>query len=70
MTVQKTIERASNSINVRNVLIRNAHVKTLLYFGVPDMVPPQLKTKEVEAHLYNASRQLLILKVNSRGGQL
>jgi hypothetical protein len=70
MTVQKTIERATNSVQVRNVLIRNAHVKTLLYFGAANGVPPQLKNKEVEAHLYNASRQLLILKINTRGGQL
>lgn len=70
MTVQKTIERASNSVQIRNVLIRNAHVKTLLYFGAANEVPPQLKNKEVEAHLYNASRQLLILKINARGGQL
>lgn len=68
MTVQKTIERASNSVQIRNVLIRNAHVKTLLYFGAPNTVPPQLKTKEAEAHLYNASRQLLILKVNAQTG--
>lgn len=70
MTVQKTIERAGNSVNVRNVLIRNAHVKTLLYFGAANEVPPQLKNKEVDAYLYSATRQLLILKINARGGQL
>lgn len=65
MTVSKTIERANNNVDVRNVLIRNAHVKALLYFGAPDMVPSQLKTKEVKAHLYNAFRQLLILKIST-----
>jgi hypothetical protein len=65
MTVQKTIERANNSVQVHNVLIRNAHVKTLLYFGVVNEIPPQLKNKEVDAYLYSATRQLLILKVTT-----
>ena len=64
MTVNKTIERASNSVNVRNVLIRNAHIKTLLYFGPPVEIPSLLANKEVNSYLYNPSRQLLILKVS------
>ena len=65
MNVQKTLERASNSVQIRNVLIRNAHVKTLLYFGSSNAVSPQLKNKEVDAYLYSATRQLLILKVTA-----
>lgn len=65
MMVNKTIERASNNVNVRNVLIRNAHIKTLLYFGSPTEIPPQLANKEVNSYLYNPSRQLLILKVST-----
>lgn len=65
MTVNKIIERASNSVSVRNVLIRNAHIKTLLYFGPPTEIPSQLVNKEVSSYLYNSSRQLLILKVST-----
>lgn len=63
MTVNKIIERASNSVDIRNILIRNAHIKTLLYFGPSDTIPPQLKNKKVNAYLYNPTRQLLILKI-------
>lgn len=65
MTVNKIIERASNNVNVRNILIRNAHIKTLLYFGSPAEIPSQLVNKEVNSYLYNPSRQLLILKVST-----
>lgn len=70
MTVNQTIERAKKHVSINNVLIRNAYVKTLLYFGAPDMMPPQLANKEVECYLYSATRKLLILKVIARGGQL
>ena len=63
MKVNQVIARAKNHISIKNVLIRNANMKTLLYFGPIEEIPSQLLNKEVTCYLYNASRALFILKI-------
>lgn len=63
MKVNQIIARAKNNISIKNVLIRNANMRTLLYFGSIDEIPPKLINKEVTCYLYNPSRQLFILKI-------
>jgi hypothetical protein len=65
MKVNQIIARAKNSISIKNVLIRNANMKTLLYFGSTDKIPSQLVNKEVTCYLYNPSRELFILKITT-----
>ena len=65
MKVNQIIARAKNSISIKNVLIRNANMKTLLYFGPTDEIPSQLVNKEVTCYLYNPSRKLFILKITT-----
>ena len=65
MTVKQTLIRAKNNVTIKNVLIRNAHLKTLLYFGSINEIPSQLANKEVTCYLYNASRKLFILKIST-----
>ncbi len=65
MKVNQIIARAKNSISIKNVLIRNANMKTLLYFGPADKIPSQLINKEVICYLYNPSRELFILKITT-----
>lgn len=65
MKVNQIIARAENSISIKNVLIRNANMKTLLYFGSTNEIPSQLANKEVTCYLYNPSRELFILKITT-----
>lgn len=65
MKVNQIIARAKNSIAIKNVLIRNTNMKTLLYFGSADEIPSQLVNKEVVCYLYNPSRKLFILKITT-----
>lgn len=65
MKVNQIVARAKNSISIKNVLIRNVNMKTLLYFGSADKIPSQLVNKEVTCYLYNPSRELFILKITT-----
>lgn len=65
MKVKEIIARAQQHVAIKNVLIRNANMKTLLYFGPIDTIPTQLLNKEVTCYLYNLSRELFILKITT-----
>lgn len=65
MNVNQILARAKNNISIKNVLIRNDNMKTLLYFGSADEIPSQLINKEVTCYLYNSSRRLFILKITT-----
>lgn len=65
MTIKQAIERARATISIRNVMIRNAHIKKLIYFGSPNEMPSQLLNKEIECYLYNPTRQLFIIKITT-----
>ena len=63
MKVKDIVIRAQQHISIKNVLIRNANMKTLLYFGLVNAIPAQFLNKEVTCYLYNSSRELFILKI-------
>lgn len=65
MKVKDIVARAQQHISIKNVLIRNANMKTLLYFGPINTIPTQFLNKEVNCYLYNASRELFILKITT-----
>ena len=65
MKVNDVITRAQQHISIKNVLIRNANIKSLLYFGPIKNIPNQLLNKEVICYLYNPSRELFILKIST-----
>lgn len=65
MKVKDVITRARQHISIKNVLIRNVHIKNLLYFGSIENIPNQLLNKEVTCYLYNSSRKLFILKITT-----
>ena len=63
MTVKKTIEAANAAVHIRRIMIRNTHMKKLIFFGAPNEIPSYLLNKEVECYLYNPTRQLFIMKI-------
>lgn len=65
MKVKDIVARAQQHVAIKNVLIRNANMKTLLYFGPINTIPTQLLNKEVTCYLYNPSRELFILKITT-----
>lgn len=65
MKVKDVIARAQQHISIKNVLIRNTNMKTLLYFGPINTIPTQFLNKEVTCYLYNSSRELFILKITT-----
>lgn len=65
MKVKDIVARAQQHVSIKNVLIRNANMKTLLYFGPISTIPTQLLNKEVTCYLYNLSRELFILKITT-----
>jgi hypothetical protein len=65
MKVKDVIARAQKHISIKNVLIKNVNMETLLYFGPISTIPTQFLNKEVTCYLYNASRELFILKITT-----
>lgn len=65
MKVKDIVTRAQHHISIKNVLIRNMNMKTLLYFGPINAIPTQFLNKEVTCYLYNSSRELFILKITT-----
>ena len=65
MKVKDIIARAQQHVSIKNVLIRNVNMKTLLYFGPISTIPAQFLNKEVTCYLYNSLRQLFILKIST-----
>ena len=63
MTVRKTLEAANAAVHIHRVMIRNMHMKKLVFFGASNEIPLQLLNKEVQCYLYNPTRQLFIMKI-------